>query len=216
MFKLNEAIMLPSELITRFHYLGIFLLLILGGFGFPFPEDATLILTGIFLSAGDVKLLPALVAVYLGVVVSDIGLYYAGRVYGRRIVRHRFFSRIIKPERLDRVEERFKKYGVLAILFGRHIPGVRAQILIASGILRVPFIKYLLADTFAMAFTIALWIWAGYKGAQYLPQIRSAVKDSAVGIFIGAFALMAAYGLYRYLKARREQARTGDAGKRAA
>lgn len=208
--------MFPFALITRFHYLGIFLLLILGGLGFPFPEDATLILTGIFLSAGDVKLLPALIAVYIGVVVSDIGLYYAGRVYGRRIVRHRFFSRIIKPERLDRAEESFRKYDVFAILFGRHIPGVRAQILIVSGILRVPFIKYLLADCFSMSFTIALWVWAGYKGAQYLPRIRHTVKDSAVGIFVAAFALMAAYGLYRYIRARRERSRASGADKRAA
>ena len=208
--------MFPFALVTRFHYVGIFLLLIMGGLGFPFPEDATLILTGIFLSSGDIKLLPALVAVYLGVVISDIGLYYAGRVYGRRIVRHRYFSRIIKPERLDRVEESFKKYGIFAILFGRHIPGIRAQVLVASGILRVPFVKYLIADSFSMAFTVTLWIWTGYKGAQYLPRIRHAVKESAVGIFIGAFALMAAYGLYRYIRARRGRARDSDANKRAA
>ena len=37
MFEINT-------LIENFPYIGIFVLLILGGIGFPFPEDATLFL----------------------------------------------------------------------------------------------------------------------------------------------------------------------------
>ncbi|HXX58494.1 MAG TPA: hypothetical protein VEI96_10875 [Thermodesulfovibrionales bacterium] len=33
-----------SSVIGQFPYLGLFVLLLLGGIGFPFPEDATLIL----------------------------------------------------------------------------------------------------------------------------------------------------------------------------
>jgi membrane protein DedA with SNARE-associated domain len=42
-----------SGITEHFPYLGIFTLLILGGIGFPFPEDATLILGG-FLIVQDV------------------------------------------------------------------------------------------------------------------------------------------------------------------
>ena len=35
-----------TTLIDHFPYVGIFVLLILGGIGLPFPEDATLILSG--------------------------------------------------------------------------------------------------------------------------------------------------------------------------
>ena len=40
-----------ATLIEHFPYIGIFLLSVLGDIGFPFPEDATLIILGGFLIA---------------------------------------------------------------------------------------------------------------------------------------------------------------------
>jgi membrane protein DedA with SNARE-associated domain len=39
-----------TTFINHFPYLGIFLLLILGGMGLPFPEDTTLILSGFLIA----------------------------------------------------------------------------------------------------------------------------------------------------------------------
>lgn len=49
----------PGQVIERFTYIGIFCLLILGGAGFPFPEDAVLIMSGALISHGFTKLAPA-------------------------------------------------------------------------------------------------------------------------------------------------------------
>jgi membrane protein DedA with SNARE-associated domain len=49
-----------SGFVEHFKYIGIFLLLILGGIGLPFPEDATLILCGFLIAHDIIRLIPAL------------------------------------------------------------------------------------------------------------------------------------------------------------
>ncbi len=95
-----------TTLINHFPYGGIFLLLILGEIGFPFPEDATLILSG-FLTAHEVtKPLPAFFVVYSGLVITDFLLYSVGKKYGRSIVEHKRFHKIISPDRLSKLEKK--------------------------------------------------------------------------------------------------------------
>jgi len=44
-----------SSITGHFPYLGLFILLILGGIGFPFPEGGTLILCGLLISTKVIK-----------------------------------------------------------------------------------------------------------------------------------------------------------------
>ncbi len=81
--------------ITHLHYLGLFILLIAGGVGLPFPEDATLILCGVLISAGDIKVLPAILTVYAGLLCGDTILYHIGKKFGRKVVTHKWFHRVL-------------------------------------------------------------------------------------------------------------------------
>jgi membrane protein DedA with SNARE-associated domain len=56
-------------------HIGIFILLILGGVGLPFPEDATLIFTGFLAAQNVIKPFQAFLAVYSGLLISDFFLY---------------------------------------------------------------------------------------------------------------------------------------------
>jgi membrane protein DedA with SNARE-associated domain len=86
-----------SPFINHFPYLGIFVLLILGEIGFPFPEDATLILSGVLTAHGVTKPLPAFFVVYFGLLLMDLLLYAVGKKYGRSIVEHRGFVKSFPP-----------------------------------------------------------------------------------------------------------------------
>ena len=65
--------------IENFPYLGMFILLILGGVGLPFPEDATLILCGLLISTHVIRPIPALLTVYAGLLIADLTLHFIGR-----------------------------------------------------------------------------------------------------------------------------------------
>jgi membrane protein DedA with SNARE-associated domain len=161
-----------SAIIEHFPYIGFFILLVLGGIGFPFPEDATLILCGFLISTNVVKPIPALIVVYSGLLIVDFFLYSVGKKYGRKIVTHKRFHKVISPERLSKLEDKFDKRGILLILVGRHLVGLRAQLMIVSGVMRMPPLKFLIADAISSLLTIALWGGIGYIGGNSLEIIK--------------------------------------------
>jgi membrane protein DedA with SNARE-associated domain len=184
-------------------YLGLFALLVLGGLGLPFPEDATLIACGFLIAAGVVQPIPALAVVYAGIVVTDWGLYAVGKKYGRLVVNHRRFRRILSAERLSALEEMFKKRGIIFILIGRHLVGLRAQILIVAGVMRMNLMKFLLADAVSSLFTIALMVGAGYAGGNSLEIIRNDITRIEHLLVVLAVVSVAVFLLFRHLRMRK-------------
>ncbi len=192
-----------TTLINHFPYGGIFLLLILGEIGFPFPEDATLILSG-FLTAHEViKPLPAFFVVYFGLLITDFLLYLAGKKYGRSIVEHKRFHKIISPDRLSKLEEKFKKWGGLVVFLGRHIWGVRAQVFLAAGVMKISATKFLAADAISALFSIGLWGGVGYLGGNSLQILKKDVtRIEHIGVVILMLLLLGGI-IFRYFRNNR-------------
>ncbi|HAM53071.1 MAG TPA: hypothetical protein DCP92_21100 [Nitrospiraceae bacterium] len=192
-----------STIIEQFPYPGLFILLVLGCIGFPFPEDATLILCGFLISAGVASPIPALFVVYVGLLSSDLFLYFVGKKYGRMIVKHRRFRRILSSKRLSVLERKFNDKGILVILVGRHLVGLRAQIFLVAGVLRMSSMKFLVADAFSSLFTIAVMVGAGYMGGNSLQVIEKDFRRvEHVGIFVIVIVFVG-YLFIRYYRSRR-------------
>jgi len=193
-----------SSIVEQFPYLGLFCLLVFGGIGFPFPEDTTLILCGFLIFNDVVKPVSAILVVYSGVLITDLFLYFVGKRYGRMIVTHKRFQNIISPERLSQLEEKFSKRGVLVLLFGRHFVGLRAQILLTAGVMRMSSIRFLIIDAVSASITIAFMVGAGYMGGNSLQIIKKDVtRVEHVAIFL-AVIFLALYLLFRYLRSGRK------------
>lgn len=189
-----------STLVEHFPYIGIFLLLILGGVGLPFPEDATLILTGFLVAQNVIKPVQAFLAVYAGLLISDFFLYWVGQKYGRMLVLHKRFQKIISQEQLAKLEEKFKRRGVWVVLIGRHFLGLRAQIFLVAGVMRMSATKFLLADGATSLLTIALMGGIGYAGGNSVEILKKNVKRiEHIAILIFAI-LFTAWIVYKYFK----------------
>jgi len=184
-----------TTFINHFPYLGIFVLLILGEIGFPFPEDATLILGGFLTVHKVIKPLPAFLVLYLGLLITDFSLYLVGKKYGRSIVEHKRFHKIISSDRLSKLEVKFKKWGGLVVFLGRHVWGLRAQIFLVAGVMRMSATKFLVADATSALFSIALWGGIGYLGGnslQVLKKDATRIEHIAVVILV----LLLACGIF--------------------
>jgi len=193
-----------TVLIENSPYIGLFALLILGGIGVPFfPEDATFILCGFLIQAQTVKTVPALLVIYLGVLIADFILYSFGRKYGRMVVSHRRFHRFLSPEKLTDLEKRFKRKGIFFILLGRHFIGLRAQIFIVSGIMRMHPLKFLLTDAVAVTFTIAVMVSIGYAGGHSLKDLGIDVGNTEYVAYFLLMSFIMGYIVLRYIRKRR-------------
>lgn len=194
-----------SGFIEHFPYIGLFVLLILGGIGIPFPEDATLISCGFLISHGIVRPLPALIVVYSGLIIADMSLYSIGEKYGRMIFNHKRIQSLISPERLSLIEKKFNKNGSLVIFFGRHLMGLRVQIFIAAGILKMPLSKFIAADGVSSLFTIAMMVGIGYAGGNSLQIIKKDIyrfEHMAIFLFLLSFVVLL---IYRYFKSFKDK-----------
>jgi membrane protein DedA with SNARE-associated domain len=190
--------------VQQFPYAGLFMLLLLGGLGFPFPEDTTLILCGFLISHEIVRPIPALAVVYAGILMTDFSLYLVGKKYGRAVITHKRFRKFLSREKIERIEDEFRRRGILVILLGRQLVGLRAQIFIVAGITRMSALRFLVLDGITAIFTICLMAGAGYVGGHSLEIIKNDMaRVKHVVIFTLVIAL-AIYLLFRYFKARKE------------
>jgi membrane protein DedA with SNARE-associated domain len=193
-----------SSIIDHFPYVGLFLLLLLGEIGFPFPEDATLFLSGFLVAHGLTKLVPTLFVVYGGLLVTDFSLYLIGKNYGRRLFEHKTFQKLLTPERFKRIEEKFKRWGLWVILLGRHIFGLRAQIFLAAGVVRMSPLKFLLADGLSAMVTMILMMGIGYVGGNSVQVLQKDVSRIEHFALLAFVLLVVVWIIVRYFKSRRD------------
>ena len=191
-----------SNLVDQFPYSGLFILLTLGAFGFPFPEDATLILCGFLIATHVVIAVPALLVVYTGLLLADLILFYFGRKYGGMIVTHKMFRKIISAKKLAHLKSKFDKWGVLFIILGRHIIVLRAQLLITAGVMRMSVAKFLITDAITIPVTMVIMIGMGYMGGNSLQIIkRDITRIEHWGILL-IIILFAIYLLINFFKSK--------------
>jgi membrane protein DedA with SNARE-associated domain len=190
-------------LLEHFPILALFVLLLLGGIGLPIPEDATLIMCGLLIANETIRPVPALVTVYTGILITDMFLYHIGRTFGRAVVTHKRFSRILSRDRLSRLEERFRRNGFLFVLLGRHLVGLRAQVFLVAGVMVMPFTRFLCADALSALGTVVLMVGIGYAGGNSLEIIRKDISRIEHVALVIALSVFAAYLVIRYFRSRR-------------
>jgi membrane protein DedA with SNARE-associated domain len=104
---------------------------------------------------------PGLIAGWLGIIVvvtaGATNLYYISRRWGARLVRHRMARAFhVNPERMATASRWFARWGVVAIIFGRHIPGFRVPLTVVAGTIKFPYRK------FALSVAASTSVWAGF------------------------------------------------------
>ena len=192
-----------TALLEHSPYAGILILLILGEIGLPFPEDATLILSGFLISQGVTKPLPTLIVVYCGLLLTDFSLYWVGKKYGRNVVEHKRFRRILSAERLLTLEKNFRKWGIYVVFVGRHFLGIRTQIFLVAGVMRMSALKFILADASSAILTMALMVGIGFWGGNSIQILQKDLKRAEhIGLVL-LFSLFTGWMIYKHFANRR-------------
>ena len=86
-------------------------------------------------------------ACFLGIWVSDIGIYLLMKLGGRRVLESRWAQRLLPLHKTDRASRWFDRYGGYTLIFSRFILGTRTALLIVSGLLRYPTTKFLIVSS---------------------------------------------------------------------
>ena len=195
----------PLSFVEHFSYLGLFVLLILGTLGFPFPEDSILILNGFLVARYVVDPLVASFVVYAGLLMTDYSLFWVGRTYGRSVIEITRFRKIMTPERLSRLEVEFQRWGGFVVFFGRLLLGLRAQVFLAAGILRMSRIKFLIFDGLSASIMFVFWGAVGFYGDHGIQAVQTKIRRIEHVVIIILVLLIVAAITYVYLKSKRKE-----------
>ncbi len=141
---------------------GPFGLLLLCGLGLPVPEDVVLILAGALGEMDGRSWMRVSLYMYVGVVGGDSMIFFAGRHLGTRMLASSWLQRILPPKKQIKVEGLMERYGSMALLIGRFLPGLRAPIFFTAGSMKVSYLKFVLFDGFAALISVPIFVWLGH------------------------------------------------------
>jgi membrane protein DedA with SNARE-associated domain len=196
--------------LSHLYWYGFFFFWILAtGMGLPCPEEIPVIAAGVMIGTSDAGLrwwimLPVCIA---AVVLGDTILYGIGRIWGRRLLEWRWVkTRLLPPERRQRIEDNFHQYGVQILLFARLLPAIRSPIFITAGMTRVPLSRFMLADGIYAIPGVSLLFFLGFWfGNQFMDAVKRA--ESYRLLVVVVVVAVASYLVYHFLN---QPMATGD------
>ena len=164
--------------------------------GVPLPGETTLIAAALLASQGDLNLVIVIAAAAAGAIVGDSLGYFVGRRAGRGLFdrlgrRFHHFS----PERIEKAEKYFHKYGVWTVFFGRFVALLRIFAGPMAGTLRMPYPQFLAANAaggIVWSTTIGL---VAFKVGDNADEIFGEVSVWALVVI--AVAAVAAYAVFK-------------------
>jgi len=184
---------------AQYAHIIVFGLLMLAGFNVPISEDAMIIISA-FIAATIVPENTHLLflGVFLGAYISDWTAYWIGRTLGRKLFEHKWFSKAVPEKKILRIQNYYKKYGVLTLLVGRFIPfGVRNCLFMTAGLGKMDFIKFLIADGIACLISNSVLFYLTYQlGKNYL-VLMPYLKNFNIAIFLLFLVTLIAFICYK-------------------
>jgi membrane protein DedA with SNARE-associated domain len=129
-------------------YLMVALVIGVESMGVPLPGEIALVTASVLAAGGHANIWWVAIAGSLGAIVGDSCGYLIGKRGGRALLERlgRRFPRHLGPEHLARAEHAFDRWGVWAIFFGRFIALLRIAAGPLAGALRVPYLRFLVAN----------------------------------------------------------------------
>ena len=160
-----------------------------------FLEDIAIGYAALLAAMGIISPPFALVALFLGVYIGDLGLYFGG-VLARRCEPAR---RYIGEDRLNQAKQWLDGRALFTLIAARVIPGSRLPIYAAGGYLQLPLRTFAsVTAATSLTWTTILFI-AGYTFGIRVDALPSSLKFGVIAI-IGIFVIALPLLLKRYLK----------------
>lgn len=188
---------MTEQLVGQLGYIGIALILVLGGLGLPIPEEAPVLLAAILTRNGRMWGPLAFSTCLAGVLLGDFIVYFLGYYFGERVLSLPLTRRLLTRAREAQIKGYFHRHGFKILIMGRFAVGFRTAAYLTAGILKLPPLKLLLTDLVAALLSTSLMFLLGYLFAH---QIEKGIHDAQQWVAVGVAAGVGGWLLFRYYK----------------
>lgn len=156
-------------------------------FGLPIPEELTLVSAGLvahmamepelypppYPGAEGINVITLCIVCFLAVFLSDLVVYFIGKVFGAKIIKTKFFQKRVAGASFDKINSWFQKYGGWACGIFRFTPGLRFPGHMSCGLLGIPVWKFGAVDGMAALLTVPTQVYfVATYGKEILKHFR--------------------------------------------
>jgi membrane protein DedA with SNARE-associated domain len=174
--------------------------LIVAGLGLPLPEDIALLAAGVLVHQGQVSYLEALVWCAIGVFFGDTTIFLLARRLGPAAYEKAPLKWLLTPQRREKVEDLFARYGNVIVFMGRHMAGLRAPIFAMAGINHVPISRFWLWDGLGLCVSAPVVIGIGWWLADNLDEAKRLLGRFEFVVIAVLLSAIVAFFLWRRMR----------------
>lgn len=189
-------------------------------FGLPIPEEITLLSAGLVAymarhpeqyppptpDAQGVNLYVIALVCFIAVLGSDLLIYGLGKVFGKRLIKTKFFTSEKGKKRFEKINRVYQRYGHWGCGLFRFAPGVRFPGHLSCGMMGIPLWKFVLIDGSAALISVPTQV---FLVAHYGEVILSKVKQFniiLVSVVLTALVVWLSVKLYKKSKQKKSLA----------
>ena len=172
--------------LTTYGYLAVFLLVAIEG-------PIVTIIAGSLASINVLNLYVALVVIIIGDLFADTIYYLIGR-----FSRHRSVEKIgtflgFTPERTQKLESHFHQNAGRTLLLGKISHGLGGIFLVAAGMAKVPYPKFLWFNFIATVIKSIILILVGYYFGRAIVELNKGISYISIAVLAIAILMLAGY-----------------------
>src|SRR5262245_60971231 len=167
------------QTITDYPYLGVALVFLLCGIGFPLPEELVLIAAGYVCAKFPDQAQLSWMMLWCGgsILAFDVLPFVLGRTLGARVLRLRWLRLVVTRRRLAEFDRWFRRRGDLVIFFARFLAGIRVIAFFTAGVMKMRWRRFLMLDGLGIVIIVPLMVWLGHRGAGVIDDVIARVKQ---------------------------------------
>jgi membrane protein DedA with SNARE-associated domain len=171
--------------------------------GLPIPAIPVLLAMGALAGLGARSFGASFGLAVVAVLSSDLIWFRLGRSRGHTILN--FLCRIsLEPDScVSNTKGLFTRFGALALLFAKFVPGLNAAAAPLAGLTRMPAWKFLAADVAGASAWSAAYLTAGFVFRNQLERAAEQAGQMGSWLLLALASLLGAYIGWKYYQRRR-------------
>jgi membrane protein DedA with SNARE-associated domain len=182
------------------------------GIPLPISGDFLIVYSAAAVGRDPYALLALWGAFELVVVAGSAILFLAARRWGRRLLHGSIgYALHLTPERLERGERWFRRWGIWAVIIGRHVPGFRITTTLVAAVFGVSLPVFVLGVAISAGVWLAFWIGVGVAVGPKAQEVVGGHRYGSLIVLGGALLLGTLYVLVRlWLRPAASRSPSGD------
>ncbi|HTA70934.1 MAG TPA: VTT domain-containing protein [Bryobacteraceae bacterium] len=171
--------------------------------GLPVPAIPVMLAMGALVGLGNFSFTGALAVALSAALASDLMWFRLGRVRGHSILN--LLCRIsLEPDScVSNIQTVFRKFGALALVFAKFVPGLNTAAAPMAGLTRMPLLKFLAADIAGVIAWSGSSLAVGYLFRNQLEDAAEYVGRMGSWLVLVLIILLAGYIVWKYYQRQR-------------